>query len=242
MTIILTFKVAEGTVLATDSRLTILEDQRVVYTSDSHTKLFALGKRMGVMTCGSGFLGGRAAGTWVREFQAEHHVWGTVKTTAQAFLDFLPPADGGSATFVLTGFDDHAQDGFAAHIYKLNIFPDGDKFFFDLCDSVSFWDGEFEGLTRLLLGRSAVYTQLIARDLQGEQRVQEADQIGRAAMRIPYYAMSLQAGVNFARFLINLQIQYQQYTSEPQSCGGPVDIAVITPDAGFQWIDCKTLS
>jgi len=244
LTIILTFKVAGGVVLAADSRLTIRENGQVVHRSDTHTKLFALGPWAGLLTCGCGFLGGQAVARWVQDFvrNQPQALSEPLQGLAQQFLNSLPAADSDSTTFLFSGLGPEAAGGFAARMFKITVFANGQKSFFDLSESVSFWDGEFEAVTRLLLGRSPSYTQLIAKDSTGTALVQQADASTQAIMRVPYYALSLQEGVDFARFLVNLQIQYQHFSSEPQSCGGPVDVAVITPESGFQWINQKELS
>lgn len=241
MTIIVTFKVAQGVVLAADSRMTILENGRVVHLSDTHTKIFPLGPWAGVMTCGSGFLGGIYVQRLIAQFTRKLDVTLPLKALVEQLLAQLPPADSESTSLIISGFDPDAPDGFAAQIYKITIFADGQKSFFDLSGSVSFWDGEFEAVTRLLLGRSPIYTGALCQDPVGAALVQEADDQGVAKMRIPYYALTLIEGVNLAQFLVNLQIQYQYFASDAQSCGGSVDVAVITPDKGFQWVSHKTL-
>ncbi len=227
MTIILTFKVAQGLILAADSRLTITEQGKTIYISDTQEKLFVLGKDAAVLTCGTGFLGGRAVSMWIKEFNQITAHYSSIKELAEKLLNFLPAADSLSTTFLISGFDAQAKTGFDGVIYKLNIFANGNKHLFDLSESVSFWDGEFEAITRLLLGRAPAYTNI------------ELDQQANVMMRIPYYAMTLQDGLEFARFLVNLQIQYQRFSDDAQSCGGAIDLAVIRPENGFQWINQK---
>lgn len=238
MSIVLTFKVAEGVVLAADSRLTIREGERVVLVSDSQEKIVQLTSQVGVLICGAGFLGGRSAVSWVESYRRTlDEIPKPVSELAQGLLEFVPFADDTSTTFMVVGFSPGAKEGFEAQIIKLNIFANGEKHFFDASDAVSFWDGEFEAVTRLLRGRSPIFSQVFAD--QGERLV-EADRL--AQVQVPYYALTLQEGVDWARFLLQAQIQYQRFSSETQTCGGPVDVVVMTPQGGWQWVQRKTLS
>ncbi len=236
MTIVLTFKTSECLILATDSRLTIREQGQPVFITDTCTKLFQLTDRVGVMTCGTAFLGGQPIDYWLREFKATPE--SSVQTMAQELLNFLPASDSGSTSVIVSGYEPQARQGLEAQIYKITRFADGHGSFFNLSDSVSYWDGEFEAISRLMLGRSPQYTQILSQDSTGAQYAFQSDQTGQAQMRIPFYTLNLAEGVRLARFLVNLQIEYQHFTTtEEQSTAPPVVIAAITPWGGFRWID-----
>lgn len=53
--------------------------------------------------------------------------------------------------------------------------------------------------------------------------------------------MTLPDAVDFARFLIRTQADYQRFAKMVPVVGGPIDIAVITKWAGFRWVQRKTL-
>ena len=67
---------------------------------------------------------------------------------------------------------------------------------------------------------------------------QKADEEGIAKCSIPIYAMTLRDGIELVEFWIRTQIDYQRFSAQHQTCGGPIDIAAITPD-GFHWIRYK---
>lgn|GEM_PF-3532799 len=239
MTLIFTLKVAEGLVLAAESRMTISEGEVPVYYSEVQ-KLFPLNDYpAAILTCGSGFLQSKALSSWIRAFESELPLNLSIRHVAERLQKFLAPADQGTTTtLVLAGFNQEAVQGFDAEVYKITAFEDGAQNFFDLSESVTFWDGDFEAVTRLLLGRSPVYFQAIAPHLD-KANLKSLDK--SVQMNPPYYAMSLQEGIEFVDFLMNTQIQFQRFASQPQSCGGPIDIAVITPEESFQWVRRKTL-
>ncbi|MEW6680911.1 MAG: hypothetical protein AB1297_07865 [bacterium] len=56
-----------------------------------------------------------------------------------------------------------------------------------------------------------------------------------------YQFFSLQDGINYALFLVRTTIDAQKFLPMPQTCGGEIEIAIITPDEGFEWIKSKEL-
>ena len=57
----------------------------------------------------------------------------------------------------------------------------------------------------------------------------------------PYNLFSLQDAVDYAEFLIDTTITHQRFALMNPNVGGDIDIAVITPFDGFQWIRQKSL-
>jgi hypothetical protein len=55
-------------------------------------------------------------------------------------------------------------------------------------------------------------------------------------------AFSLQDGVDFATFVIETTAQYQRFAQQIPDVGGEVDVALITPHDGFQWIRQKQMA
>ncbi len=56
-----------------------------------------------------------------------------------------------------------------------------------------------------------------------------------------YQFFSLQDGIDYAAFLVKTTIDAQKFLPMPQTCGGEIEIAIITPDEGFEWIKSKEL-
>jgi hypothetical protein len=234
VTILLALKVSAGVVLAADSRLSISEGNKPVFVSDSNTKLFGQpGKPLGIMTCGSAFLQGRAVWSWLDEFIEEKSGgFESPDLAAQGLAKWIPSPDSSSITFVLAGFDPKANHGPDARMLKVTKFADGSCHHFDLSGSAIFWDGEFDAITRLLLGFAPAYRETLV----------VSEDFGSGEVRIPYYAFGLQEGIDYVEFLVKTQIQFQRFIAEPQTCGGSIDIATITPQSGFRWIKRKEIS
>ena len=52
--------------------------------------------------------------------------------------------------------------------------------------------------------------------------------------QIPLHEM-----VEFAKSLVSLEAQIQHYSKENRHVGGPIDVATITKEDGFLWIESK---
>ena len=57
----------------------------------------------------------------------------------------------------------------------------------------------------------------------------------------PYHVFSLQDAIDYAEFLIRTTIAHQRFSQTIPNVGGDIDIALVTPFDGFQWIRQKPL-
>jgi hypothetical protein len=57
----------------------------------------------------------------------------------------------------------------------------------------------------------------------------------------PYHTFSVQDAIDYAEFLIQTTISHQRFSQTIPSVGGDIDIALVTPFDGFQWIRQKPL-
>ena len=57
----------------------------------------------------------------------------------------------------------------------------------------------------------------------------------------PYHVFSLQDAIDYAEFLIGTTIAHQRFSQTIPNVGGDIDIALVTPFDGFQWIRQKPL-
>lgn len=56
-----------------------------------------------------------------------------------------------------------------------------------------------------------------------------------------YNLLSLQDAVDLGAFLIDVTSKFQRFARDIQTVGGDIDIALLTPFHGFQWIERKGL-
>lgn len=58
----------------------------------------------------------------------------------------------------------------------------------------------------------------------------------------PFHLLPLQDAIDYAMFLIDTTIKFQKFTPMTPTCGGNIDVAIITHHSGFQWIKKKELT
>jgi hypothetical protein len=56
-----------------------------------------------------------------------------------------------------------------------------------------------------------------------------------------YPAFSLQDAVDYAKFLIRTTADWQRFLGKFPTVGGDIDVALITNQAGFRWLEQKPL-
>lgn len=57
----------------------------------------------------------------------------------------------------------------------------------------------------------------------------------------PFHLFSLQDAIDYAEFLIKTTSEHQRFSTSTPTVGGAVDIALLTPFDGFEWIRRKSL-
>lgn len=57
-----------------------------------------------------------------------------------------------------------------------------------------------------------------------------------------YQVFSLQDAIEYARFLIRTTADHQNFSQQMANVGGDIDVALVTPFSGFQWIEQKSLN
>ncbi len=112
------------------------------------------------------------------------------------------------------------------------------------------WIGQIDVISRIVLGfdgriGNLPVLQKVASEI-GAQELQK--QLGSLEYVIQWGTMTLQDGIDFSALAIGTTTAIQRFsdgvTGDPgdiPGVGGPVDVAVITPEKGFTWIAKKNL-
>ena len=103
------------------------------------------------------------------------------------------------------------------------------------------WGGQRGIVDRLISGYDARVISLI-RDTIGlnEEQIQQlTNAFSQLQMQIPIAFMPLQDCVDLAILFIRTTIEAQRLTAGIRGCGGPIDIATITREKGFEFIQYK---
>ena len=100
------------------------------------------------------------------------------------------------------------------------------------------WGGQSEIVHRIILG----YDQRLI-NLVPDVDLASFEEALRSSLEtnIPYALLSLQDCVNLAIALIRTTMTIQSLSLEPRGVGGTVEVLVITPNGGVQWVQKRVL-
>lgn len=101
------------------------------------------------------------------------------------------------------------------------------------------WRGTTLPFTRLYRGIDPRGEQLLISEGVSEDTVKKL----HTAFESPiiFDGMPVQDAIDLAKFIVETIIGLSRFEIGPQTCGGPLDIAVILPDRKFTWIQQKSL-
>lgn len=112
------------------------------------------------------------------------------------------------------------------------------------------WAGQIDVIARVVLGRdprlsNLNFVQQAAKNL-GEENV--GNELAGLEYAISWGTMNLQDSIDFSVLMIQTTSAIQRFSDgilmdpgDITGVGGPVDVAVITPNKGFVWVSRKTL-
>ncbi|WP_203075820.1 hypothetical protein [Falsiroseomonas ponticola] len=255
MTVIVSVKINDGIVMASDSASTFQSGQTYLH-ADKIVNLVK-GLPIGVMVTGNGGIGAESIATLLKDLRArldgsDPHPWKldrpnyTMQHVAERVREFLfeektVPAD--LETWMRLRICGYSAGRPLPEIWEVLI--RGKE-----CDSPKLvqaeqgfgvnWDGEYEALDRLILGvGSGFQDAAVSLGLPQEQ----APEITAKVMRQLYEdlavpAMPIQDAIDLARFLVETTAGFVRFSirKQPKTVGGPVEIAAITKHEGFRWV------
>lgn len=262
MTIVVAVKVNDGLVLAADSALAI--QGRVAGQPSGILKTYDYGRKlshikdypMGTLTWGTALLGSRTIESLISEFEfglpsaKDEQVKGfQIKDIAEQLREFLLQRyqdqygqlalDGGLPSLgVLTSGYSDVQYFPEQYLFEFPSIPElqtrrpnkenGDPNF------GADWFGLTDAITRLIKGADLQLTQSVAEKCGIAQ--EEAWQLlSQHEYPIVFEGMPLQDAIDLAIYLVQMTIGRYRFVAGAPLCGGPVDVAVITP-RGFNWV------
>ncbi len=251
MTLTLALNLPDGIVLAADSLQTITAEENAVLTlktkckhcgkedggniqiprnnnfpgSPYCQKLFNLKGNKGILLDSLAFINGRTIESYIREFdfKLNDDSLSVVEVSEKliAFLSSILSTNGinnANIGFQLAGFD----NDFKGKIISANV---GIK-----CKKET-----IEDLRLSWRGYNLIINKLLSKlkDETTKQIIPEPTPDLRF--------MTIQDGIDYALFFLRTTIDYQRFAIMNKTVGGAIDIAIITPHAGFEWIQKKEL-
>jgi hypothetical protein len=252
MTICASVKVRDGLVLGTDSMTQIWGhdmsgNRGIVKAYSNARKLFPICELpIGAITYGIGNLGPRSVQGFIRDFNSSYSGRDDVESVSQELYDFFNRAyrdQFGDTPGARLGF-------FVAGYSPDQPFPEEYEFQFPQDQEIqrvrpidqfgASWRGVQLPFTRLYKG----YDPRVIEDLKNigvsEEAVREIVQ--KYESPVVYDGMPVQDAVNFTVFILETTIGLATLELGVPSCGGPLQIATVLPEAGFKWIKEPTLT
>lgn len=241
MSIMCCIYVPEGIVIAADSRLTKTKttnsintpakdgspSKTVVYqttytSSDNAQKVLLIKKTgTGVSFCGDAMIGGVTVADFVRKFEIEKvSASDTTEDIANKLVEYY---SGGETHFFVCGYNNdipYVYDVCHNTVKRQNIVSqpnnstptkdvagDGVSPEVPVVISGAMWAGQMTAITKI---------------------VNE-----KPALNASWGTMPLKDAIDFAEFLVDTTIKYERFSDNIQTCGGDIDILVITKDGAF---------
>ena len=105
------------------------------------------------------------------------------------------------------------------------------------------WGGQREIVDRLITGYDARALQIVGAglNLTQPQLAQLKQALKPLQMQIPIQLLPLQDCIDLSLFFVRTTIEAQRLTVGIRGCGGNIDIAIITRQKGFEWVQQKKL-
>ena len=227
MTLIVSVPVNDGIVIAGDSFTTLTTrapqetpDPEPIKTFPHVQKILPFYDKFGIGFCGRASIEGNSATMYIREFEHELKTEGvyfdTVDEAAQTISEVMSNVDWEEDSFTLFVAGYNGQN---AKIVEIRGTEDGIKV------------TNFEAMRCYVAGDTEVAECIAA--IHGEPEDLDYP---------PFNLFSLQTAINYAQFLIRTTIEFQRFSRRVSTVGGAIDVAVVTPEDGFHWIQRQPIS
>ena len=212
MSIVSIVYLPEGIAIAADSRSTLsttkTEDGTTTIkkfsVSDNAQKIVLLNKcQVGIASVGDAIIEGKTISDYIRLFEINNITNGD---TAEVVADKLleHKSEYPKTTFYVFGYNDDIP-----YIFEIDTNGKSRKNI-DESNNVIYglmWGGEPEALTKLISTEPSI--------------------------KIDPQLMPLKDGIDLSEFMVDLTIKYQRFSCEMKTCGGPIDVLVLTKDDAF---------
>lgn len=261
MSIVVSVKVCDAIILGADSTTQLTNrdrDGNIHWVQSFHhaRKLFPIkGLNIGILTYGVGNIGKRSVESYLLDYTAQLQEENVREITIQMITERL-------MEFLAYHYNEQYSSLPAEQWPTLGIYVAGYSPGSKLAEEYEFvipqlievrkvreagdfgasWRGDGNAFTRIYKGYDPGFVQILKNSgLESEIMKYVQKQMKDLTATIIFDGMPPQDAVNFCKFILNTTVTMAKYTAGPSSCGGPLDIAIITRNRGFGWIDKKKL-
>jgi hypothetical protein len=223
----------------------ITRDEQLVRFYENARKLFQVGDLpIGVMSYGLGNLGNRSIESLMREFGESLEGKVAVNTVAKELFAFMKEKYDALAEGIPEDEELPALGFYMAGYSRGSVFAEEREFQFPRDDAPfaprekeefgAAWRGIEAPFHRLSMGYGALVRARL------EEAGLNADQAGNLLddlkIEVVFDGMPVQDAVDFASFILNTTIGYTTFATDVSPCGGPLQVATILPDEGYDWL------
>jgi hypothetical protein len=258
MTIIVSVKINDGVVMASDSAATFGNGQ-IYHHADKIVNLVK-GLPIGAMVTGNGGIGNESVSTLLKDLrrrlsdraqtdwylEAATYTMEQVAARVRRFLFEEKARQLEQDVWMQLRICGYSAGRPLAEIWEVLLAGqncDAPKRVQHEHESGVLWDGEYQALDRLILGRAPEFPKFLTERGVQQDQVVDMDKAfcRRAYGTLALSAMPTQDAIDLARFLVETTIGFVRFhlTVQPKTVGGPVEIAAITKHEGFRWVQRK---
>ena len=259
MTIIASVKARDGIILATDSmsQISIRNEAGqigIIKTYCNARKLFRVRDlSVGIMSYGLGNIGARSIESLILEFSRDLETYAeqpwTVETVSRGLYRFIKGVyDSAFQEVPIEERREHLRLGFFVSGYSPDKYLAHEwEFELPRAENIrevrrednfgSSWRGVPIPFARLYNGFDRRIVNALKEAGVADEILREVFTVEKWRMPISYDGMPVQDAINFAVYILETTIGAATFElGAAPSCGGPLQVAVVLPDKGWQWV------
>jgi hypothetical protein len=260
MSIVACVKVYDGIALGAEGMSQLVSPSRApgqppqfIKAFSNARKLFKVGSSFGVLAYGAGNIGNRSIESFLDDFDARQDLAGqTAERLAGMLLEFMrgpydaafgqsPEAQRPQIGFYLAGYSGQHHLGsewefvLPRDAQPRQVRPD---------DQLgASWRGVTVPFARLHSGMDPRLMDMLRSQGVPANVLQQIQTVAaRMVSPIVFDGMPLQDAIGFCKFVLDITIGMATYEAGVPTCGGRIQVAVITRRGGFAWVENPTYS
>ena len=252
MTIIVSVKINDGIVMASDSASTLGNNQ--IYANADKIVNLVRGLPIGVMVTGNAGIGSESVATLLKDLRRQLTEGDgridpdsfTMKEIAERVREFLfvEKAAAAGEVWMQLRICGYSAGRPLPEIWDLKVLG-------KTCDPPLIirgedgfgvnWDGEYEALNRLILGTPVGFEEAAKNAGVSTTPEQRSNFTTGVYEHMVATTMPIQDAIDLARYLVETVAGFVRFSLriQPKVVGGPVEIAAITKHEGFKWVQRK---
>ena len=254
MTVIVSVKINDGIVMASDSASTFTNTQ--VYDHAEKIVNLVKGLPIGVMATGDGGIGSESLTTLLKDLgkrladkqdsmylDPSSYTMADVAGRVHQFLFAEKSIPSGGAANILLRVCGYSAGRPLPEVWQVQLQGAISYQLLLVHAETNFginWDGQYDALNRLVLG---VPTDLEEWATDWGMHQTDAHNLGgairqRAQETLAIPTMPIQDAIDLARYLVEVTMGFIKFSigKQPKTVGGTIEIAAITKHEGFRWV------